>query len=370
MSEHPTMEANSSNAVNVENGYRSLTTQAPGNTIQELAKALASAHKSALADEEDVVKPTKTIKCRAYQFTINELEKYEPIKKYVMGLKAFRYILACLEIAPTTGKEHIHIYVYFNVPVALSKKKLLKVHVEFCRGSPQSNIAYLKKGGKILIEHGDTPNQGAATVNDLKQVANPGELDWRQLNTWTKIHSDMEADMDIDDWHKEVKVYYIQGPSGIGKSEKAKQLIRDNKQKYGGKFNRVKCEGNFWLGVGNEAKVAVYDDFRDSHMKASEFVNFIDYNKQLMNVKGGQKTNKYELIIITSVQRLEEIYKNMTDEPRKQWERRVEVINMYPDIVISEEVIEELSNPLEEFTKPKDGKEEIDLNGIVIRPFL
>ena len=66
-------------------------------------------------------------------------------------------------------------------------------------------------------------------------------------------------------------------------------------------------------------------------MKASEFINFIDYNKHIMNIKGGSKQNNYELIILTSVQKLEDIYRNMTGEPRLQWERRVEIINMFED---------------------------------------
>ena len=48
-----------------------------------------------------------------------------------------------------------------------------------------------------------------------------------------------------------------------------------------------------------------------------------------MNIKGGQQINNYELIIITSVQPITELYKNMSDEPRKQWLRRVKVIDMY-----------------------------------------
>ena len=98
-------------------------------------------------------------------------------------------------------------------------------------------------------------------------------------------------------------------------------------EKYGSKINMVKYENGFWLGVGS-AKVALYDDFRDSHLKASEFINFIDYNKHLMNIKGGSKMNDYNLIIITSVQPLHELYKNMSDEPKKQWIRRINNIEL------------------------------------------
>lgn len=66
-------------------------------------------------------------------------------------------------------------------------------------------------------------------------------------------------------------------------------------------FEEVKFNGQFWMGVSEGTGCAVYDDFRASHMKPSEFINFIDYNVHNLNVKGGQIKNKYNLIIITSV---------------------------------------------------------------------
>ena len=88
-------------------------------------------------------------------------------------------------------------------------------------------------------------------------------------------------------------------------------------------FNEVKYDGNFWHGVTEDCDIALYDDWRDSHMKPAEFINFIDYNRHIMNVKGGSVRNNYKEIYITSVQPPEEIYKNINGEPRKQWERRM-----------------------------------------------
>ena len=36
----------------------------------------------------------------------------------------------------------------------------------------------------------------------------------------------------------------------------AKQIVRDNKEIYGTKFNRVKYENGFWSGIGT-AKIAM-----------------------------------------------------------------------------------------------------------------
>lgn len=176
---------------------------------------------------------------------------------------------------------------------------------------------------------------GDWTVKRLRECDDESEIPAHLLNTKRKLDLEEEADIDIDELHKNVKVYYIQGPSGIGKTEKAKQIVRDEKENFGTKINFVKFDGNFWHGIGRKAKVAIYDDFRDSHMKPSEFIHFIDYNKHFLNIKGSNKLNNYELIIITSVQKLDRLYRNMIDEePKKQWERRIQLIDMYgPDPV-------------------------------------
>ena len=233
---------------------------------------------------------------------------------------------------PENGnKWHAHIVLYFKSQISFNtiKKLFPSAHIEKVKDIYDA-IGYIKNnvnGRKtIYYENGKEPiNTRFMTIKDLKKIDNPDELDWKMLNTWEKLHP---QELDVNDWHKEIKVYYISGPSGSGKTERAKQIIRENKTTYGTKFSLVKFDGNFWHGVNSNGKIAVYDDFRDSHMKASEFINFIDYNKQRMNIKGGDVLNNYELIIITSIQPISTIYRNMTGEPRQQWIRRIEEIKL------------------------------------------
>ena len=65
-------------------------------------------------------------------------------------------------------------------------------------------------------------------------------------------------------------------------------------------------------------------------MSISEFINFIDYNKHNMNIKGGFIKNNYELIIITSIQDPHNIYNNIIDneETREQILRRINIIDL------------------------------------------
>ena len=292
----------------IENDHRSLDTPNPNNT------------------KKDCV-----FRGRSFLFTLNEIDKYDKLKELINNLKTCDYYISCLEKAPTTGHEHIHMYVHFTNPYRLSKKILdLNIHIDICKGSPKQTINYVKKDGNILDEWGTCPRQGGMrTVGELKEIKDPDELNSNELNTWLKIHSIEDNNIDVDELHKEVKIYYIFGPSGVGKTEKAKQIVRDNKDKYGTKVNMVKYENGFWNGIGS-AKIAVYDEFRDSSMKPSEFINFIDYNVHPLNIKGGSIINRYELIIITSVQNPEYIYSNVGNEPRKQWLRRMEIIDMRP----------------------------------------
>ena len=270
------------------------------------------------------------LKARNFLITLNDTSIYEFVADNLKNYKTLGYLLAYKEKAPTTGHEHIHIYAHFKNAIKLSPKKVYNAHIDICRGTPQQIIKYVSKDGDKVEEWGEQPKQGGKSIKEIKEMKREDRelLPVNYFNIVNKINQDEDADIDVEDLAKSVKVYYIQGPPGIGKTEKMKELIREHKDIYGTKINMIKYENSFWLGVGS-ARIAVYDDFRDSHMKASEFINFIDYNKHYMNIKGGTKLNNYELVIITSIQKLNEIYRNMPQEGKNQWMRRVELIDMY-----------------------------------------
>nr|QTE03431.1 MAG: replication-associated protein [Syrmaticus ellioti CRESS-DNA-virus sp.] len=245
--------------------------------------------------------------------------------------KQATYMCTC-EDSTKDGRYHGHAFIYFKNPCTMKAVKKLfgdDCHVE----RPMKNsdcIEYVldtTKRKHTFQEFGKRPMDNG--IHNMKELLamEPEDVNPLYYNVYTKAKAEQANDIDIDEWHKDVKVIYIYGPSGVGKTERAKQIVREHKNEYGTKINVVKYENGFWSGVGN-AKIAIYDDFRDSHMKPSEFINFIDYNIHTLNIKGGQRQNKYELIIITSVQSLEHIYRNVCNEPRKQWMRRIEPIQL------------------------------------------
>ena len=318
-----------------------------GNTIQTLSTI--NPEMSTITSESQ---QKGFMKGKNFIMTINEasIPHTEEIINYLSKLSGCEYILVCEHIGQEN--KHYHLYAQFDNCKRISFKKLFGAHIETAFGSAQQNISYVKAEddkhkklgitSKLIYEKGEPKLRGNVhTIKEVKQMTHEQreQLNVNMFNIVKKIEIEQEADIDVDDLSKKIKVYYIQGPSGIGKTQKAKEIIKhycelnpnltvDGKCK----INMIKYENGFYIGVGNDAKIALYDDFRDSHMKASEFINFIDYNIHYMNIKGGSKQNKFELILITSVQRLNEIYANLRGEPREQWERRIEIIDMYHDL--------------------------------------
>lgn len=288
---------------------------------------------------------------RNFILTLNAatLEFYEDVKEYLTGLSQFQYLLVTEHIGQEN--KHYHAFVQYNNTKKLSQAQLRGAHIDPCFGSAQKNIEYCKALDEkhkrlgvtavIIDEIGEPKFKGGNySIGVLKEMDSPDELPAVLYNTYNKIHSEKRNRISLGNWRKNVKVFYIQGPSKIGKSEKAEEIIRKWYQDQGVEdeddmyFDELKYDRNgFYQGVNVDypTKVAVFDDFRAGIMRPEEFINLIDYRVHNMNIKGGSVKNKYELIIFTSVQKLSDIYKNVDNyERREQWERRIKLINMYP----------------------------------------
>ncbi|ORX36977.1 hypothetical protein BCR36DRAFT_407683 [Piromyces finnis] len=249
------------------------------------------------------------------------LEFYADIKTYLKSLVGLKYFLVTEHIGQ--AQKHYHIFVQYQNSKNLSIRRLKGAHLERCyeEGEP------VLKGGNF-------------TIGYLEDCNDPKELPAILYNTYQKINLQKKNRLSLGSWRKHVKVYYIQGPSAIGKSERAEELIRkyyndkgieDPDEMY---FDELKYDkSGFYSGItlDNPSEVAVFDDFRAGVMKPEEFINLIDYRVHNLNIKGGSAKNNYKLIIFTSVQKLSSIYRNVDEfERREQWERRIELINMYP----------------------------------------
>lgn len=267
-------------------------------------------------------------KARAFQLTLNEPECWDELLNYLESLKSLNYLIACLEEAPSTGHKHIHAYVQFTTPHALSIKKLAGAHIEVTRGSPEENIKYIKKDGNIILEKGTPRLCSVPSIKEAKTMA-PEMLQSLNLNFYNivnKIQAEQKKYIVPAEYYKKMEVFWIWGESGAGKT---RWVIEDMKKNGVVRFNEVKYDGSFWHGVTEDCECCLYDDFRDNHMKPTELINFIDYNRHIMNIKGGSVRNNYTRIYITSLQSPEHIYPKIPEESSRQWIRRIkEIINI------------------------------------------
>lgn len=270
----------------------------------------------------------KISKAKNFCLTQNDMERLGDTLEYLRSLKP-NYLLAGKEVAPTTGHIHAQMYVQFPFSKSLSIKKLAGAHVEKARASPEQNIAYCKKDRDIIVEEGKARLNYAPSIKAIKQMKpeQREELNPNLYNIVSKINSEEKKYINPLDYYKQINVYFVYGPSGVGKTKWCiDKMVSDKVEK----FNEVKYDGHFWNGVTEDCEVCLYDDWRDNHMKPAEFINFIDYNRHVMNVKCGSVRNNYKTIYITSVQDPHEIYPQSKEE-KNQWIRRIHCIYLNPE---------------------------------------
>lgn len=273
-----------------------------------------------------------------YSMYMELFRKYCIIIKYLLKFKSFRYLISGLGLSfdkeDTEHLLHIHIYAEFKENTRLSNKKLLNSHIINKIDSQLNVIQYVKDQELGIIEEiGEKALAHRPTINEIRNynINDLYNLDGQQYyNIISKEISRRNNNINVNQYYKgdKLKVYYIWGKSGIGKSKSALELIKNHNYE---NFDEIKHKNGFYIGCTGENKACIYDDFRPSHMDVSEFINFIDYNIHNLNIKGGSFKNIYELIIITSINNPENIYSNCTDneETKIQWLRRLNVIHLY-----------------------------------------
>lgn len=292
-----------------------------------------------IAEHSESTKSFK-INARNLMITVNpaSFEHLEDIITYLQHYKSNNYILVCSHDKP---ELHYHIYAQYTNSLKFDSRYLYGAHVEKALGSSQQCIEYCKGLDDkhislnitctVIHEVGTAKDKGGRRIKDIMKMSDEEvmELDANLYTSAMKIRACRK--IKVGEWHKEIEVVYIWGNSGIGKSKKAEEIVKEHGFD---EFIELKHVGQFWHGIYDSEieGAAIYDDFRDSHMTVSEFINFIDYNIHSLNYKGGSAKNMLKLIIITSVQNPDEIYKNMKNEPRKQWLRRLRIIHLEDEV--------------------------------------
>lgn len=304
-----------------------VATQRPGNTIQAVETYVAK-------------------KARAYLLTLNEIERYPELRSYLSGYKSMDYFIAAKEKAPTTGHEHIHIYVHFCSPIKLNIKKCEGAHIDICRGSPKQNIDYVSKDGEIIEEVGNKPRQGMATIAEVEGMTTEDrkQLPIQYANIVKKMNDEDSEKQKFFEMLGEIKenrlqgpeIIYITGPSGNGKTYYGYKLATEKFPIE--KIGKLTLSNDFFSIVNKDAECFVIEEFRTYQIKASAFLQLTDKYGYNANTKGGFCMLRPKMIIICSIEHPNELYKN--EEVNSQFMRRITKIikmNRYGEAYVSYE---------------------------------
>lgn len=300
---------------------------------------MASVKKASLKSGN--TKTDLSFKKRDWTLTLNEsvIEHYEDIKNYLLGRKSLTYFI-CVEHVGSENK-HYHILTQYDNSIRLSFKKLYGAHVEYLRGTPQEALRYLKcedekhisKGitCKIIDEEGVIRNHGRMlSVKDVIEADEEElkDLDFRFYNSAKRIKEDVNEEETFMNMLDEIEkddlkgpeVIYIYGEPGSGKTYQAyKEALKKFEKKDIGK---IYINNKYFKFINENAKCFVIEEFRDSQLPVTEYLQLTDKYGYTAATKGGWKTIRPQCIIICCYKHPNEIY-NKINENNIQFKRRI-----------------------------------------------
>lgn len=279
-----------------------------------------------------------TAKGRNFLLTQNDVSKSKITIAYLESLKTFRFIIATREAAPKTHHIHDHFFVQFKNSITLSRIGSGGCDLRTSKGTPVDNIAYIYKmkepwkKGLVYHRKGEPAIFGNLKVKDVLHMTDEDkmELPIQLLKQVNYAQEYMTGPLKASEsYKKDLQVIFVYGSSCSLKSKSCYDFIQYLADDV---YEKVKYDGHFWLGgFTGRTKVAYYEDFRDTQMPPEEFINFIDYYVQTVNIKNQTYgKNLYTTILFSTIQNPNVIYeKSMTQETRDQWLRRVTVYYFY-----------------------------------------
>jgi len=276
-----------------------------------------------------------TIKRRQTPWTINNWTpaELELVRAYHSNTKSVRYGCWSQEVGET-GTPHIQGYTCWNNSMSLEafKKKLGgRLHYELhTMGTAQENHNYCaglvpKKGNKLnptFEEHGELPQQGDRTdwrkaVEQVRSrqpvvdvIADQPHLlpNIRALERYATLTRQPPKDRDV-------RVLYIHGPAGCGKTRAIHEAYPDA---------FWKPEGQWWDGYEGQPVVVLDDYYGD--LPYAQLLKVLDRYPLRLPVKGGFAPAEYTTVLITSNAMLDEQYPGILGKKREALYRRIHCV--------------------------------------------
>jgi adenylate kinase family enzyme len=281
------------------------------------------------------------------KYIVAQCERYKSIKKY-----AFIYHDKDKTPDGVDKKAHVHLLLKFANPLPLdnivkwfSHVEVQMAQIEKIRISWVHALEYLThKNDKDKYQYNEediTANfdfkkeiDNKKRVNNVKNMIvefSNNEITFTELwNTLTKEEK-LKYDNDISKANKvrainislkgdrDMKVLYIYGETGIGKTTFAKQFADMMKMSY-----FVSGSSNDTLEGYMGQDIIIFDDLRADSFKYHDFLKLLDnHTNSLTKSRYYNKAIDCKFLIITSIKRPDELYQNRTKEDLLQLYRRI-----------------------------------------------
>lgn len=243
---------------------------------------------------------------RRFVFTWNNYSDSDLIKCKDFITNKCKYGIFGEEVAPTTGTRHLQGFCNLIKPMRLSAiKKSLdnSIHIEKANGSDQQNKDYCGKAGKVF-EKGNPTRQGQRTDLDTMVAAIQGGLKTTKevaqvfptcyIKYYRGIESYLRLVHPIPPRETKTWVYYYWGPTGAGKSRRARKEALETAPE----STYYKPRGLWWDGYHQQENVII-DDFY-GWIKYDELLKICDRYPYKVQVKGGFEEFTSKRIWITS----------------------------------------------------------------------
>lgn len=298
----------------------------PCNTNQEGSK------------NKDFTKKSTSIFMTIPNENMSKIDDYINLLKSINGL---RYILVGKHDGPKL--EHYHIYAQYlsthtfhSIDFDYAHIKKISSSVAVVKYIKCEDKKHLKKGVQceIYLEEGETPHQGRKTLRELMKLSNEERKDLPpcQLLSLIKCETILKESEMIDKWLEiqKLEVEWHTGEPGTGKTYFAKME--------GKKFRNAGLDvcvieydkNGFAHKLGNDtAQLLILNEFRDSCMKFTDFLEITSNEHQYNTKHGGFFMPNLQKIIITTVQKPIEIYKCVNENREQIYRRITKIIEHY-----------------------------------------
>lgn len=253
-------------------------------------------------------------KVRNYCFTINNYTE-DDIQwgERLFTKEKIKYLCMGREIGES-GTPHIQGFIIFNNPRVFNTTVKLhdRWHLEICKGTAKQNEEYCKKDGDF-IEFGEAPKQSGkrTDIDEIREAVLDGK-GMKDICTIAKSYQAMRYGETLLKYTEKkrnwvTQVYWLWGPTGAGKTQKAFEMCEGEDVWVSGKNLK------WWEGYDSQ-KYVIIDDLRGDFCTYHEMLRILDRYEYRIECKGGSRQLLATHIIITSCYHPEQVWKTVEDK--------------------------------------------------------